>query len=270
MGKSSQPQVKKIKDRASQIMKDLGLDTADVMERGATLQASLPTLAKLSQTNAITQGFEGTLLRNAELARTLSEQFKRSDFQLLNRIVGAIKTGKGDEEALNLAGQLHTMAMEWAKIMAGNTSVTGVPISEANAVQVMLEQGLSNGQLGSFIDKVIKPDAANRVAANEEQLTKIMGKIRGVTQPKPSAAPPAPGPPAPPAVPGAAAAPAPVVAPPGAAAAPAPGVAAPGPATPGPHIPSPSDVIVNGVRFPNQEAANRAIAAWKAQQAKGK
>ncbi len=51
----------------------------------------------------------------------------------------------------------------------------------------MIGKAMNDGQLNSFIDKVIKPDAANRTNAFESAKQDLLAKIRGVTEAKPNA-----------------------------------------------------------------------------------
>jgi hypothetical protein len=183
IGKGATEGAEKIKRRAGQIMKALNISPSDLFERGGELKANMGSLSKLSQYNAMIEAFEDTLQRNVQVAKKLSDQFQRGDVRLYNRVLSAWKTGTGDPEALNLAAQLHGLAREWGKIMAGSVSALGVPISEANSVDEFFGKGLTNGQLDSLIDNVILPDARNRAAANQEQMDKLLHNIGGVTRP---------------------------------------------------------------------------------------
>lgn len=189
MGKEATAGAERIKARAGQIMSDLKLDPGELFGRGAQLKGNLGAYAKVSSFAAQIEAFEGTLLRNAKIAEKLSADYARGDLRLYNRVLSAFKTGKGDQEALNLAAQLHGLSREWGKIMAGSTSSVGVPISEANAADEFFAKGISNGQLKSLIDNVIIPDAHSRTAANEEQKAKLIDGIRGLTS-GPSSNPP--------------------------------------------------------------------------------
>ncbi len=180
-GKEAEAESRKIKQRFGQIMDDLGLDSGEVMSRGAELKGGIQAYSKLSTQAAMMGSFEGTLLRNAELAKTLSSAFQRSDLPFLNKVISAFKTGTGDAEAKNLAAQLHGLSREWAKIMAGSVSAMGVPISEAKQTDEIIAKGISEGQLSSLIDNVIVPDAKNRRAAFEEEKKNLRDTIKATT-----------------------------------------------------------------------------------------
>ena len=198
IGKGATEGAEQIKKRAGQIMKDFDLNPAELFSRGADLKASVPALTKVTTNAALIEGFEGTLQKNAEVAKKLSEAYSRGNFPLINNVVNAFKTGTGDSEALNLAGQLHVMSREWAKIMAGAVSSNGVPIREAEQTDALIAKGISDGQLNSLIDNVIIPDARNRTSANNEEKQKLRDSIaaltgkggKGSTPPPPNAAPP--------------------------------------------------------------------------------
>lgn len=198
IGKQASAGAEKIKQRAGQIMKDLQIGPDELYARSGELKGNLGAYSKISTTSAQIASFENTLQRNAKVAQKLSDAYARGDLRMYNRVVAAFKTGTGDPEALNLAAQLHGLAREWGKIMAGSVSAAGVPISEANAADEFFGKGISNGQLSSLIENVIIPDAHNRTAANEEEKAKLLGNIRGLAggprnSPPPAAAPsPAP------------------------------------------------------------------------------
>lgn len=192
-GADTSEQAKLIKARAGQIMNDLGLEPSELYARGGELKSNLGAFSKITNQDTMVRAFEGTLLKNAQLAQKLSEDYKRGDLQLYNRVLGAFKTGTGDSEALALSAQLHGLANEWGKIMAGSTGSMGVPISEANAANEFFSKGLSNGQLDALIKNVMIPDAHNRAASNQEEKERLLGSIRGVTRSnKPDAGGPKP------------------------------------------------------------------------------
>lgn len=182
-GAAAEAEAQRIKARANQIMQEDHLTPADLFARRGEFKSTLPALAKVSTNAAMVDTFENTLERNAAIAQTLSDQFKRGDLRLYNRVASAFKTGTGDSEALNLAAQLHGIAREWGKIMSGSTGTQGVPISEANSTDEFFNKGISNGQLSSLIQNVIMPDARSRKAANEAERQALLGRIRGVAAP---------------------------------------------------------------------------------------
>jgi hypothetical protein len=165
--------------RAGELLSDLGLTGADLPAVRGKIKSDTAALSKITSLGASVQQFEETLDRNMDVAKKLSEAWKRSDLQFVNRISAAFKTGTGDAEALNLAAQLHGVAREWGKIMSGSTSAAGVPVSEANADDVLFSKGISNGQLYSLMQNVIAPDVKNRTAAIQEQQDRLITKLRG-------------------------------------------------------------------------------------------
>jgi hypothetical protein len=199
IGKGATEGAEQIKKRAGQIMKDFDLNPAELFARGADLKASVPALTKVTTNAALIDGFEGTLQKNAEIARRLSAAYQRSDFPLINDVVGAFKTGTGSAEAKNLAGQLHVMSREWSKIMAGSVSANGVPNREAEQTDALVSKAITDGQLNSLIDNVIIPDAQARTSANNAEKQKLKDSIAGLIGKggKPTPAPPATAPPLP-------------------------------------------------------------------------
>lgn len=188
LGRSSGARVAQIQMRAKQIREEMGLAPAEVIAMRADLKGNTAALAKITQTGAQIEQFEGTLQRNLDVASRLSAAYKRSDIPFVNRIVGAFKTGKGDSEALNLAAQLHGVSREWAKIMAGSTSAAGVPISEAAQADELMSAAMSKGQLDSLFKDVIQVDARNRTAAINATRSGLLDRIKGISS-KPSETP---------------------------------------------------------------------------------
>ena len=165
--------------RAGEILADLGLSFSDLPAIGGKIKGDTQALARVSSMGAMVKQFEGTLTANMETAKKLSDAWQRSDYPFVNRIVGAYKTGTGDPEALNLAAQLHGVAREWGKIMAGSVSASGVTVSEANAADLLLAKGISSGQLESFMKNVILPDVQNRTGAIEGERQRLIDSLRG-------------------------------------------------------------------------------------------
>ena len=168
--------------RANELLADLGLTGQDLAAIRGRAKSELSSLSSASQFAARIQQSEDLLMRNVATAKNLSDQFKRGDIRMYNRVLEAFKTGKGDPEALNLAAQLHIVAREWGKIMAGSTGAAGVPISEGKAADDFVAAKMSAYQLDDLIEKVIKPDAANRVAANQSVIDDLTVKLRNVAK----------------------------------------------------------------------------------------
>lgn len=178
LGKDAVKDKDKIMDRMDKIMDQYNLSSGDVAVIRAGTKADNQTLAKLNTTAQQVSGFEGTLNRNLDTLLKLDKSNPRYDAQLANRVVQAFRTGKGDPEALNMAAQMHGVSREWAKIMAGNMSASGVPISEARDSDDILSRNMSSGQMKSLIENVIRPDAANRSAENKSQLDNVRKRLR--------------------------------------------------------------------------------------------
>ena len=172
--------------RANEILADLNLEPRDLPSLRANLKGNSAAFAKVTSMGAMVRQFENTLEANMKTAQKLSDAWTRSDFQFVNRVLGAFKTGTGSPEALNLAGQLHGVAREWGKIMAGSTSAAGVPVSEANSSDLLISKGITNGQLASFMQNVIVPDIHNRTAAIRKEQDELLKEIRGSTGGTPS------------------------------------------------------------------------------------
>lgn len=168
--------------RAGELLADLSLTPADLPALRGKIKGDTGALAKITTTGSMIGQFEGTLTRNAELAKQLSKNYPRFDSRLLNRVTNAWKQKiAGDPEANNLAAQLHGLAREWGKIMQGSTGTAGVAITEARADDEIFK-ALGDGALNSLIDNVIVPDAKNRRAAIDETKAALFKDLRGTAQ----------------------------------------------------------------------------------------
>ena len=184
LGMGANPDRNRAIGRAIEILHDAGLDFQDLSAIQANVKADTGALAKTTAYGSQIGQFEGTLTRNAELAQRLSAGFPRFDARFANQVYQAFE-GKavGNSAAVNYATQLHGLANEWGKLMAGSVGAAGVPMSEAAATDQILK-ALSNNSLDSLITNVIKPDAANRSTAVLEQRQKLMQGLReAVTKP---------------------------------------------------------------------------------------
>ena len=180
-GKAAEDKRSLAVSRAGEILADWGLKPYEMEAIRGRLKADKKALANMSTMQSQVEQFEGTLESNMQVAEKLDDAFKRHDVQFLNSIESAFKTGKGDPEAVNLAAQLHGISREWAKIMAGNMSSTGVAISEAKGADEIVSAKLSSGQLKSLFNDVIRVDARNRLKNVNEQRTKLIQELRDPT-----------------------------------------------------------------------------------------
>ena len=184
LGMGQNPDRERAIARGLEIMKDGGLEVNNLPAIRANVKADTSALAKITSYGTQIGQFEGTLTRNAELAQRLSAGFPRFDARFANQVYQAFE-GKavGNSAAVNYAAQLHGLANEWGKLMAGSVGAAGVPMSEAAATDQILK-ALGNNSLDSLITDVIKPDAANRSTAVLEQRQKLMQGLReAVTKP---------------------------------------------------------------------------------------
>jgi hypothetical protein len=188
LGAKASQDAENIVKRSRQIMKDFGLTSGDIFALRAEKKGLTSSFARSSSQFASIDQFEKTMLANAQLAKELSAAYRRGDVQFINRLKQAFDSGTGDPDALNFAAQLHGLASEWAKIMAGSTSAAGVPVSAAKDVEGLISSGISSGQLESLIDNVMIPDARNRRNAFKSTQGDLLNQLRGLTA-KPSTPP---------------------------------------------------------------------------------
>lgn len=185
LGKDAHKDIQEIKSAAGMYMQQMGFDPGDVFALRAGIKSNLGALSKVTTQSAQVEQFEGQLEKNIDTLKVLDKANPRYDVQFANRVQQAFKTGKGDPEAVNMAAQLHGVSREWAKIMAGNTSSSGATVSDSKDTDAILNKYMSSGQMNSLMDNVIRVDAKNRIASNNDEMEKLRNRIKGVV-PNPS------------------------------------------------------------------------------------
>lgn len=163
--------------RAMELAADLGIPWMEVPAYQEQFKANSKALTKIVGLEASVGSFEKTLEANMKLADTLSEQFSRTNLPFVNRLLAAWNYGTGGAEANNLAGQLHAVAREWAKIMQGSTSAAGVAISEAKDAEAIIGNYLSKHQLQELF-QVIETDRKNRMGAIGAEKNILANRLR--------------------------------------------------------------------------------------------
>jgi hypothetical protein len=99
--------------------------------------------------------------------------------QFYNSVISAYKTNKGDPEALDFAGQMHTMAQTWARILEGGVqSAAKTNVSSAQDAERLLSDAMSHGQLESFIHNVIFKDRDHRMQGVEDDKARLLDELR--------------------------------------------------------------------------------------------
>ena len=160
-------------ERAGELMRDRELSPEQLPKMWGNVTANTRELATITTRAGLVGTFETTVEGSAKIAQRLSDEYKRGDYRLTNRIINAWNTEvKGDAQANNLSAQLHLLANEWAKVSQGSTGAGGVAMTEAQATQRIFE-ALSNRSLDSLINNVVLPDARVRMASFNNQQAEI-------------------------------------------------------------------------------------------------
>jgi len=169
----------RVRERAGEIRVEWGMTRDDIGALQTTTAENKKQFGRINQLDSFLNAADTTLNLNAQWARELSSRFNRGDIQLYNEVLGALKTGTGSDEALNLAGQLHTLAQTWAKILEGGVqSVSGVSVRSAEDAQALLYRAMSDHQLDSFITNVIFKDRDHRKVGVDQEKVRLLDSIR--------------------------------------------------------------------------------------------
>jgi hypothetical protein len=163
--------------RAGEILADLGSSYAELPAIRGQLKSNAGALSKITTMGAQMSQFEDTLAKNMEYARVLSEQFSRTASPLANRLLGGIERQTGNQAVDNFNLQMRTIAQEYAKIMAGSTSASGVRISDSEEATRMINGYVAHKNLEGLFN-VIRQDIANRRLAVEAEKQTLLSGLR--------------------------------------------------------------------------------------------
>lgn len=155
--------------RGYEMLNQAGLELADLPNLREGIKANQKAFDKVVDQGSILGVLEGTISRNVDLARQLSDRYDRSDYPSINRLRDAWNKGTGGEEANDLAAQLHILASEWAKAMSGAFSNAQLQVGSQQDAENIISRYLSNNQLNELLNNVIIPDLNNRKASYETQ-----------------------------------------------------------------------------------------------------
>jgi hypothetical protein len=180
MGKETQALNKRAMDRAGEIMKEWGVDYSNIEQLRSAVKANGSAFSAVTKMGAMIHQFEGTANRNMQTAAELSQKWDRTNIPFANRVAAAYKTGTGDSEALNFVAQMHGLAAEWTKIMAGSTGASGATVSGTKDAEEIMKPYLSQGQIDSLFG-LIQKDFTNRNSAIQDEKANLMKSLSGAS-----------------------------------------------------------------------------------------
>ena len=163
--------------RAGEILQELGIGWDELPAVQDNLKANSSSLKQIVGMGNMMSQFEDTLSGNMEVATQLSQKFARTDSPFLNRIVGGIDRQTGDQSADNFNLQMRTLAQEYAKIMGGSVSATGVRVSDSEEATKLINGFIANKNLQGLFD-VLRKDIGNRRAAVEATKSSVLGQLK--------------------------------------------------------------------------------------------
>lgn len=167
--------------RSGEILADLGISWAELPGLQANIKANAKALSTITSMGHTMSQFENTVTRNMDLAQQLSEKFSRTSSPFLNRIQGGIQRQSGDQAVDNFNLQMRTLAQEYAKVMAGSTSASGVRITDSEEATKLINGFIGDKNLSGLFE-VMNKDMENRRAAVEREKAGIITDIRKPTQ----------------------------------------------------------------------------------------
>lgn len=156
---------KQIAERAAAIRKEKGWSPDTFALAQAANAGNKAALGKLQTQRAQVGVAEQTALSNLRVAQQLSREVPRSAIPLINR---ALLEGRahisGDPKVVAFYNALQTSREEYAKVLSGNTSATGITDSSRNEAARLIRPDMTPEQIDAAVDTATR-EMANRMDA---------------------------------------------------------------------------------------------------------
>ena len=163
----------KITNKAASLLKERGIDLADVPAMRREIEAVTASWKQLQKQYKMVSAFELTAYLNADVALEASQATMSSGVPLINEIMNKGKKhvlGSPEYSRFNAANE--TFVNEYAKIMSGSMGNTPVSDSMREHAHDMLNIAMTKGQYAEVID-ILKQDMDNRIIGFDDELERI-------------------------------------------------------------------------------------------------
>lgn len=169
MGVSGKADKEAVLNRAAAIAKESGKTAEEQAIGQASAKTQLSALGQLRAQKAKILTFEGTAIKNADIALQESEKVDRTGSPALNRWINAGKVKiAGDVGVARLNNAMMTLANEYAKVMSSATGAGVTSDTARKEAQEMINSAQTPEQVRGVID-LMKKEMANRRKSYDEE-----------------------------------------------------------------------------------------------------
>jgi hypothetical protein len=162
MGKAATNARQTILNKVGEIRKAGGIDGYNAAEAASSYKANSGALNQVSRQRNMTESFEATASKNADLALTLAHQGGSGpSAPIFNRPIQAIRAATGDPKAVSFNTALGTFADEYAKVVSGGTGNQGTTDASRKTAEQRINSAMSIPQLEAVVS-TMKQEMANR------------------------------------------------------------------------------------------------------------
>lgn len=191
-GQQGADQATKIRNRAAQLAKEVGMSPDEIRFAQLTNKAQVSAIMQLGKARAQILQFEKTANMNADLALQASEKVDRTGVPVINRWIQAGRTAiGGDVEASKFHAATETFVSEYAKVMSGGYGAAATTEGAQNRAHGLLNEAHTKDQFRGVVGQ-LKAEMENRVKALNGQMEEEKGRLRGAVRKPTGDAPPTP------------------------------------------------------------------------------
>ncbi len=157
--------------------KELGISGADSLVAKAGFKADSNALSALSRLESQVLSFEGTALKNLDVAMGEARKYARTGVPIVDAAGNVIRRALGDRDIPALQTALTTVRNEYAKVSASATAAGQVGTrADREEIDKLLSSNLNLQQLERVAD-IMKRDMENRRTAMSDERNIIKKRI---------------------------------------------------------------------------------------------
>lgn len=186
-GKSAATQRAAILNRAAELERQRGGDSADLPTQQAAFHASATALGQLEKQKNMAMAFEGTTVRNLDIVQNMSNKVDRTGSPILNKYALYLKGQvAGDADTQLLKNSVISAANEYAKVISGSTGSAAATDASRREAEELLNASFSKGTTTKVIAQM-KQEMENRRKGFDDQLGQLRQQMKGnPARPKPA------------------------------------------------------------------------------------
>lgn len=186
-GKSAATQRAAILNRAAELERQQGGNSADLPTQQAAFHASSQALGQLEKQKNMAMAFEGTTVHNLDIVQNMSNKVDRTGSPILNKYALYLKGQvAGDADTQLLKNSVISAANEYAKVISGSTGSAAATDASRREAEELLNASFSKGTTTKVIAQM-KQEMENRRKGFDDQLGQLRQQMRGnPARPKPA------------------------------------------------------------------------------------